>query len=757
MRLPIILMACSFSPWLVAVAHAEWQVADGPLLTKWSSEVSPQNALPEYPRPQLVRQTWQNLNGLWDYAITSRDTGKPAEFAGEILVPFPIESALSGVMKKVGESNRLWYRRRFKTPKFKMGQRILLHFGAVDWHATVYVNGSRLGEHKGGYTPFTFDITDSLTDGSTQELVVSVWDPADKGFQPRGKQVETPRGIWYTSVTGIWQTVWLETVSKTHVQSLHIVPDIDAGVVRVTADVEGDSEAVKVTLKGTFGNDTFMAEGEPGQPIDLAIRDAKLWSPNEPNLYDLTVKLVDTSSNVVDEVESYFGMRKIALAKDSKGVNRLFLNNKPLFHFGPLDQGWWPDGLYTAPTDAALRYDIEITRKLGFNMARKHVKFEPARWYYHCDKLGLMVWQDMPSGDKYIGRADPDLERTPESDVNFRREYREMIDASRNHPCIVAWVPFNEGWGQYATDDILSWTKSYDPMRLVDGPSGWTDRGSGDMFDIHRYPGPAMPPLETKRAAVLGEFGGLGLPLDGHLWQSDRKNWGYRGFEKTNAMRKEYENLMTRLWPLYGSGLAAAVYTQTTDVESEVNGLMTYDRAIIKHDIDAVAKIHRRFYGPPPIIKVRSVVSTSQQKGQTWRYTITEPHENWAQRDFDVSDWQEGLGGFGTKHTPGSIVRTEWNANDIWLRREFPIKNLDFKNLHLRIHHDEDAEVFINGQLVDSVKGYRSDYGDRSIQIHRRGKSILRIGNNTLAIHCRQTSGGQYIDAGLVDVVENSE
>ena len=256
------------------------------------------------------------------------------------------------------------------------------------------------------------------------------------------------------------------------------------------------------------------------------------------------------------------------------------------FHLGPLDQGWWPDGLYTAPTDAALRYDIEITRKLGFNMARKHVKFEPARWYYHCDKLGLMVWQDMPSGDKYIGRSDPDVQRTPESAANFRREYKEMIDASRNHPCIVAWVPFNEGWGQFATHGILAWTKEYDPTRLVDGPSGWTDRGSGDMHDIHRYPGPDMPALESNRAAVLGEFGGLGLPLEGHLWQSDRENWGYRGFKTTEAMREGYESLMDRLWPLYGAGLAAAVYTQTTDVESEVNGLMTYDRKVIKHYMD---------------------------------------------------------------------------------------------------------------------------------------------------------------------------
>jgi hypothetical protein len=628
MRIPMTLIVCGVLTCLAAVGRAEWKVADGPLVTKWAAEVSPANALPEYPRPQMVRKTWRNLNGLWEYAIAAKDAEQPQELTGQIPVPFPIESALSGVMEKVGESKRLWYRRKFSAPKLVTGQRLLLHFGAVDWHATVYLNGKKLGEHKGGYTPFTFDVTDALVDEGQQELVVSVWDPVNASFQPRGKQVKDPKGIWYTSVTGIWQTVWLETVSKIHVESLHIVPDIDAGKVRVTANVAGDTRTVRVSLRAALNDQVFTAKGEPGKPIEMTIKDAKLWSPDEPNLYDLTVTISDAAVGVVDEVASYFGMRKIALGKDEKGVNRLFLNNKPLFHFGPLDQGWWPDGLYTAPTDEALRYDIEVTRKLGFNMARKHVKFEPARWYYHCDKLGLMVWQDMPSGDEYIGRSDPDIERTSESVANFRREYREMIDASRNHPCIVAWVPFNEGWGQFATDDILAWTKRYDPTRLVDGPSGWTDRGSGDMHDIHRYPGPAIPPLEANRAAVLGEFGGLGLPLEGHLWQSGRKNWGYRSFKTTSSMRQEYKNLVNRLWPLYGAGLAAAIYTQTTDVESEVNGLMTYDRAVIKQDADELAKLHLRFYGPPPVIEVKPVVATSEREGQVWRYTTTDPGED---------------------------------------------------------------------------------------------------------------------------------
>ncbi len=578
-----------------------WQPVAGPLMTRWAAEVGPDNAHPEYPRPQMVRDGWLNLNGLWEYAVRPGQAGLPESFDGQVLVPFAVESALSGVMQRVGEGNRLWYRRHFEATDTSEGNRALLHFGAVDWHAIVWVNGVWVGEHKGGYTPFTLDVTDALADEGEQEVVVSVWDPTNAGFQPRGKQVNEPRGIWYTPVTGIWQTVWMELVPASAIAGLTLVPDIDAGVLRVSVSVSGadgmDTAGSGLVLRAEAidgGQVVASASGATGDELELEIANAKLWSPDSPFLYDLRIEL-ERDAETVDEVGSYFGMRKISLGVDENGVNRLMLNNEPLFQYGTLDQGWWPDGLYTAPTDAALRSDVEVLKQLGFNMTRKHVKVEPARWYYHCDQLGLLVWQDMPNGDGHIGREDPDLERSAESASNYMRELGEMIDLLRNQPSIVVWVPFNEGWGQFNTDGILDWVRDYDPSRLVDGPSGWTDRGSGDIHDIHAYPGPAMPEPESARAVVLGEFGGLGLPVDGHLWR-DQDNWGYESFETRQELQAAYEALIQELLPMVEAGLAAAIYTQTTDVEIEVNGLMTYDRAVVKLDIESMAQANRQLY-----------------------------------------------------------------------------------------------------------------------------------------------------------------
>ena len=742
---------------------ADWQPAKGPLMTRWAKNVTPKAAHPDYPRPQMVRPEWTNLNGLWDYAVRPKDSEQPKSFDGKILVPFPIESALSGVMKTVGGENRLWYRRTIETRSvaecLSRGSRLLLHFGAVDWHAVISVNGKKVGEHKGGYDPFSFDITDALnTQIDEQEIVVSVWDPTDASFQPRGKQVAEPRGIWYTSVTGIWQTAWLEPVPAVHITSLKIVPDVDNSQVKVTVKVEGAQAQHRLLLTAKRASSVMFAEGLPGKPITVDIPRPDLWSPDSPALYDLDVTLSDarqaaSPQQPLDRVTSYFGMRKIEFKKADDGFNRLFLNNKPLFQIGPLDQGWWPDGLYLAPTDEALRFDIEMTKKLGFNMCRKHVKVEPARWYYWCDKLGLMVWQDMPSGDKYIRPNKPDLERTPESASNYRREYQAMIDTHHNHPCIVTWVPFNEGWGQFDTDAILAWTKQYDPTRLVDAPSGWADRGTGDMYDMHRYPGPAMPEPEGHRAIVLGEFGGLGLPLQGHLWW-DKRNWGYRTYKSLDELQQSYALLIRKLHPLVGAGLAAAVYTQTTDVEGEVNGLMTYDRAVVKYDIERMAALHKKLHEPPPIYVVKTLVPTSEKSAQTWRFTVEQPSEGWEKPNFDDSSWREGPGGFGRKDTPGAILRTPWHTNDIWMRRMFEIPKTKRHTLSLRIHHDEDAEVFLNGQRVASLVGYAREY--ENVELAESAWSALKDGVNTLAVHCRQTAGGQYIDVGLVDIEEKA-
>jgi beta-galactosidase/beta-glucuronidase len=596
-QLPCRLLSAGMLTAIAIQAHGasgSWTPGSGPLRTKWAAEVSPEKALPEYPRPQLARKQWLNLNGLWDLAIAPKDMPRPDAFDQRILVPFPVESSLSGVMKSVSEKDRLWYRRTFEVPKNWGGKLILLHFGAVDFEAAVWVNGKKVGEHRGGYDGFTCDITDAIALKGSNELVVSAWDPTDAGTQPRGKQVRKPHSIWYTPTSGIWQTVWLEPVNAAYIKSLQIVPDIDNKSVRIHPQVTATLGKFSLEARIHDGIKTvYRASITPGGSMDLPIKAPKLWSPENPHLYSLTLQL-KLGSEVIDQVESYFGMRKTSLGKDDHGFTRLMLNNHPYFQFGPLDQGFWPDGLYTAPTDKALRSDIEMTKRLGFNLARKHVKIEPDRWYYWCDKLGLLVWQDMPSGDKYIGTKDKDIERSPESAAEFEKELTALIEGRFNHPSIVMWVPYNEGWGQWDTPRIVEMIKKLDPSRLVDNTSGWTDRGVGDVMDLHKYPGPGAPEPEKSRAGVLGEFGGLGLPISGHTWQAE-KNWGYRSYTNSAALTSAYLDLLDKLFPLIPEkGLSAAIYTQTTDVEIEVNGLMTYDRALVKMDLQKISAANRR-------------------------------------------------------------------------------------------------------------------------------------------------------------------
>ncbi|MCH2367561.1 MAG: beta-galactosidase, partial [Planctomycetes bacterium] len=524
-----VLLALLLLLYCVTFSHAQWKPAGAKLMTRWGKTVSPAKVHQEYPRPQLVRGDWVNLNGLWDYAIRPAAAESPKQADGKILVPFPVESALSGVGRMVGKEKRVWYRRTFKVPGSWKGSRVLLHFGAVDWEAKVWVNGKPAGSHRGGYDSFTFDVTDLLASGGgSQRLEVSAWDPSDEGPQPRGKQVSKPGGIWYTPVTGIWQTVWLEAVPLTSISSLHIEPDVDGKRLKVAVETLGtDKVAARVNIPALG----VSGEGAPGSVVELALKEFELWSPENPKLYDLEVELL-SGGKTVDRVKSYFGMRKIALGKDRNGIPRILLNGEPLFQFGPLDQGWWPDGLYTAPSDEALRYDLEVTKKLGFNMVRKHVKVEPLRWYYHCDRMGLLVWQDMPSGGANARWPldGTELRRDEKEKAQFDRELDALIDSHRNQVSIVAWVPFNEAWGQFDTARVTRRIEEKDPGRLVISASGGNDFGIGHVHDIHQYPGPRRPPAETARAAVLGEYGGLGLPLKGHTWQN-AKNWGYRSFK----------------------------------------------------------------------------------------------------------------------------------------------------------------------------------------------------------------------------------
>jgi hypothetical protein len=739
-----------FASLLFAQEEAVWRPVPGRIQNRWASEVTPETAWREYPRPTLVRESWLNLNGLWDYAVLPKDTEKPDSFDGKILVPFPIESSLSGVGKAVGPDNRLWYRRLFSVPEEWSGKSILLHFGAVDWEAEVRVNGRLVGVHQGGYDPFGFDITDFLNDTGQQELVLGVWDPVDAGRQPRGKQVMEPRSIWYTSVTGIWQTVWIEPIDEVHIRTLRIGVNVAAQKINLQLYINGGSD--DCTLKAVvYDGESPIASAEvaaaPSVSLDMLIPDPKLWSPDSPFLYGLRLSIEDTGGKIVDKAESYFGMRKIALGKDKNGYTRILLNDSFLFQFGPLDQGWWPDGLYTAPGDEALRYDLEVTKQLGMNMLRKHVKVEPERFYYWCDKLGLLVWQDMPSGDAYIGPDGADIERSAQSARQFELELGRIIGSLYNHPSIIMWVPFNEGWGQYDTERIAALIKEFDPTRLVNNASGWADRGAGEVIDVHSYPGPAAPDNERGRASVLGEFGGLGLPLAGHTWQEE-KNWGYRSYTTQEQLTEAYIGLVEKLPYLIARGLSAAVYTQTTDVEIEVNGLMTYDRALIKMDAERIAPVNLSLYQPPP--EIVTVVPTAKEQPVVWKYTLSEPPGGWQAEDFDDSFWESGYSGFGTSETPGTSVTTLWDTSDIWLRCEFELADLKFQNLHLLIHHDEGAEVYVNGVLALEAAGYTSAYLPEPISAESR--AALRHGRNLLAVHCRQTRGGQYIDAGFVDI-----
>ncbi|WP_416996118.1 glycoside hydrolase family 2 protein [Alistipes dispar] len=580
-------------------AAAQWQPAGDRIKTVWGENLDPQNVLPEYPRPQLVRGEWQNLNGLWNYAI--RPLGEtPEEFDGEILVPFAAESALSGVGRCPGAANGLWYERTFSVPEKWHGKRVLLHFGAVDWKTDVWVNGIAVGSHTGGFTPFAFDITEALAkNGNT--LRVRVWDPTEKSYQPRGKQSDRPEGIWYSSVSGIWQTVWLEAVPQRYIREVRTTPDLDRKRFLVEAPL---SEAVPGDLVEVvlYDGETQVAAGRAlnGAPVELSVAEPKLWSPDTPFLYDLKVTLRH-DGRIVDQVRSYTAMRKFSTGRDRHNVPRLMLNDKPLFQFGPLDQGWWPDGLYTAPTDEALAYDVVKTKELGYNMIRKHVKVEPARWYYHCDKAGIIVWQDMPSGDITPGSprwqmnryfTGEEKQRSPESEACYRKEWREIIDCLRPFVSIGVWVPFNETWGQFKTPEIAAWTKAYDPTRLVDAASGGNHYRAGDMLDQHNYPMPALLLFDTDRVSVLGEFGGIGQVVEGHLWEKDR-NWGYVRFNSPREVTDEYEKYAEELLR-HLRYFSAAVYTQTSDVETEVNGLMTYDRKVMKVEPERIREINRK-------------------------------------------------------------------------------------------------------------------------------------------------------------------
>jgi beta-galactosidase/beta-glucuronidase len=538
----------------------------------------------------MVRSNWQNLNGLCNYAVTDSTTYRPNNFDGQILVPYPLESALSGVKRVLRPDEKLWYERTFIIKDLQMDKRYLIHFGAVDFQASVYVNGKEAGMHKGGYQEFTFDITRLIQKGSN-ELMVVVLDPTDKGDNPKGKQVLMPQGIMYTSTSGIWQTVWLEVVPRTFIEDLEMTPDVDRGILNFIVHTnirEGNCTFEAIARVG--GKTVNMITGDVNKSSQLPVPGMHCWSPQDPFLYDLSVRLY-SNGKLIDTVRSYFGMRKIEIKKDEAGIDRIFLNNKYIFNLGLLDQGFWPDGIYTAPTDEALRSDIEVSRRMGFNTIRKHIKIEPARWYYHCDELGMLVWQDMPYPANLSGEAK----------VEFERENEENLRQLHNYPSIVCWVLFNEGWNSYDQERLTEWMKKTDSSRLVDGHTGenycrdcprdpsekWV---RSDMADIHDYPGPDLPPVISGKAQVLGEWGGIRVATPGHQWEP-KKGWGYIQSAAGDLARK-YEFMIRHLKLFEEEGLSASIFTQPFDVEIEENGLITYDREVMKIPVETIRRIN---------------------------------------------------------------------------------------------------------------------------------------------------------------------
>ncbi len=750
---------------LAAMVAAAWQQVPG-MKTPWGEKVTPANAWREYPRPQMVRQNWTNLNGLWQYAVTKNAPGCPAKWDGEILVPFVIESSLSGVGRLVEPSETLWYKRSFDAD-VKPGERLLLHFEQADFRAMVYVNGRELCvPHEGGQMPFSYDVTDFVKKGAN-ELVVAIWDPTASFIGSFGKQSFKPRGCFYTRSTGIGGTVWLETVPAVHIAGYKVTPDIDAGTVRFEFDVAGGGFSrpeVAVAIEAVKG---LTATTKDGVAVVKLPAGFKLWSPESPALYDFTAVCG------ADKVQGYFGMRKIEVKKDANGILRIFFNNKPRFLIGTLDQGWWPDGLLTPPSDEAMAYDIKKLKAMGYDMMRKHIKVEPRRYYYLCDTLGIMVMQDMPSGSG---------DRTQRYGF-YRRELKEMIDHLYNVPSIVSWIPYNESWGQpgeFLTHATLVWTQKYDPSRIVDGPSGWNDYEGGnkgrhkpagveeaaDLVDRHDYGRrPGMWPVNDRRASFLGEFGGIGCRVDGHLWTD--KAWGYGGTGKDTdrkAVQGKFVSLMDHVGGLAMNGLSGSVYTQTTDVEGEINGLITYDRKVVKFDEKALAEVHDRVRAAfslgitPRESKV--FAKRLDPDVNAWAWTTTAPAAGWEKPGFDDSAWARSAGGFGSafilKDHPHAKGATKWETPEIWLRRHFTYAKPAGKILQATVDmfHDEDADVYLNGELILSVKGYNTNWTPFPVPAEKFAAAV-KEGDNVIAVKVIQTVGGQFIDLGLsVDVAK---
>jgi hypothetical protein len=724
---------------LSPVLHGQtWTMKKAKLMTAYASTIDTANVLGDYPRPQMARTEWKNLNGIWQFqpGLSRTEVAPTGNLSSKILVPFPVESAISGVMTHY---DKLWYRRLFTVPATWVGQRILLHFDAVDYESEVFINGQSLGIHKGGYDAFTFDITTYLVGSGNQEVTVRVFDPTDDGGQPRGKQTLYPGGIMYTPSSGIWQSVWLEPVPQTAISEVKMIPNIDNSTLKFKAVTSGTTTGLTVSLEVKDGNTTVSTfSGNANIDLTVPVPTPKLWSPDSPFLYDINVKLLN-GTTVIDSLKSYFGMRKISMGQVGS-YKKMMLNNQFLFQYGPLDQGFWPDGLYTAPTDLAIQNDLKKTKLLGFNMIRKHIKVEPQRWYYWADKLGILVWQDMPSPNSYTD-VHPAIDT-----LAYKSELETMVKTHWNSPCIISWVVFNENQGQHNTAALVNDVKGLDPNRLVNQASGGWYYDAGHILDWHSYPPPACP-SSTTQIQVCGEFGGIGLTVADHIWNSGSTYVMVNNTAELATMYNSFADMLVQFKT--NSGLSAAVYTELTDVETELNGLLTYDRAMVKGSLSKFFSIGQKVINKN--LFLTDVLPTSLTAAKSWKYTTTQPASDWNATTFSDASWTTGSGGFGSAGTPGGNIRTNWNTNDIWMRQNFNIGSLSatqLDSLVLKIHHDEDCEVYLNGVLATTLTGYTSGYMSYPINDLAK-KALITNGANNIAVHCHQTAGGQYIDAGI--------
>ena len=765
-----IIAACFFLSNLNTGYSQDWKPVSGHIMTPWAADVTPDNVLKEYPRPQMVRKEWLNLNGLWDFAIVLGTENTPGRrYDRKILVPFCVESALSGIKEPVTGSQEMIYRRFFKLPESWKGKRILLNFQASDYRTKVWVNGNYIGVHLGGYDAFQFDITDALGSAAEHELSLVIWDPSNTGTQTIGKQ--TLYGLSkgrYTPTSGVYQTVWLEQVEDVSVKRLKITPDIDQNTLSVETFIKGWSYDHTVKVEA-FDKGVLIGSGESAseKPVILRLKDPKLWSPDSPYLYDLKISLTK-NGRTVDEVNSYFGMRKISMARDAAGFMRIQLNNKTIFQFGPLDQGYWPDGILTPPSDDALKYDVEYLKKIGCNMDRVHVKVQPERFYYHCDQLGILVWQDMVSPASGQNRSQNGGGKIWEA------EWERIMDQLYNYPSIVHWVIFNESWGQFDTERITEQTKAKDPSRLVTPASGWVDRPVGDVRDFHDYtvyPSMGYIPKNYSRAMVLGEGGGHELIVRDHLWtpdiqipeRVDRAGDLIREVVNTKEdLDERYSLWIDNLWHLKKYGLNAVVYTQISDVENELNGWMTYDRKVSKLTIERFAELHNKLYTSAPA-NGKYVLPLSMNKPQKWSYTVTEPSADWYKAG-SPGRWNTGTGPFGQALMNVPDVNTKWETGTLYLKNDFNLSSVP-ERLSLTGYHHGLADIYINGEFaiqVNNLRRWDPEIKVSEVPLPEKAMKLLKKGANHIAIkyefgsivqssaYSNQAATSNFFDIGLL-------